>query len=165
MKIGIFYGSITGVTQKVAERVGELLNADVINVADIEDIKEKVELYDMVIFATSSWNKGDTTKSWTKHLKELEKIDFKGKKVALIGVGDQNFFGKTFVEGMCVIYTYIKYNNIKLIGRTSIDGYDFEESRSVEKGKFLGLAIDDKNQKELTEERILKWVAQLKDEM
>lgn len=165
MKIGIFYGSITGVTQKVAERVGELLSADVINVADVEDIKEKVELYDMVIFATSSWNKGDTTKSWTTHLKELEKIDFKGKKVALIGVGDQNFFGKTFVEGMCVIYTYIKYNNIKLIGRTSTDGYDFEESRSVEKGKFLGLAIDDKNQKELTEERIVKWVAQLRDEM
>ena len=165
MKIGIFYGSITGVTQKVAERVGELLNADVINVADIENIKEKVELYDMVIFATSSWNKGDTTKSWTPHLKELEKIDFQGKKVALIGVGDQNFFGKTFVEGMCVIYTYIKYSNIKLIGRTSTDGYDFEESRSVEKGKFLGLAIDDKNQKELTEERIIKWVAQLKNEM
>ena len=61
--------------------------------------------------------------------------------------------------------SYIKYNNIKLIGRTSAEGYDFEESRSVEKGKFIGLAIDDKNQKELTEERIENWVKQLKEEM
>ena len=66
---------------------------------------------------------------------------------------------------MCVLYTYIKYNNINLIGKTSTEGYEFEESRSVEKGKFIGLAIDDKNQKELTEERIVNWVNQLKEEM
>ena len=66
---------------------------------------------------------------------------------------------------MNVIYTYIKYNNIKLIGRTSTAGYEFEESRSVEKGKFIGLVIDDKNQKDLTEERIVNWVNQLKEEI
>ena len=150
MRIGIFYGSTTGVTKRVAERAGELLGADVMNAAEIE---EKIDNYDMLIFATSSWNRGDVQK------------DFGGRKIALIGVGDQEFFGKTFVEGMNVIYTYIKYNNIKLIGRTSAEGYDFEESRSVEKGKFIGLAIDDKNQKELTEERIENWVKQLKEEM
>lgn len=162
MRIGIFYGSTTGVTKRVAERVGELLQAEVMNVSEIE---EKIDNYDMLIFATSSWNRGDVQKSWEGHLKFLEKKDFNGRIVALIGVGDQEFFGKTFVEGMNVIYTYIKYNNIKLIGKTSTSGYDFEESRSVEKGKFIGLAIDDKNQKELTEERIINWVKQLKEEM
>lgn len=162
MKIGIFYGSTTGVTKKVAERVGELLQADVMNVSEIEN---KIDDYDMLIFATSSWNRGDVQKSWEGHLKFIGSKDYQGKKVALIGVGDQEFFGKTFVDGMCVIYTYIKYNNIKLIGRTLIEGYDFEESRSVEKGKFIGLAIDDKNQKDLTEERIVNWVNQLKNEI
>ena len=162
MKIGIFYGSTTGVTKRVAERAGELLGADVMNVSEIE---EKIDNYDMPIFATSSWNKGDVQKSWEGHLKFLEKKDFGWKKVALIGVGDQEFFGKTFAEGMNVIYTYIKYNNIKLIGRTSTAGYEFDESRSVEKGKFIGLVIDDKNQKELTEERIVNWVNQLKEEI
>lgn len=162
MKIGIFYGSTTGVTKKVAERTGELLDADVLNVSEIEN---KIDNYDVLIFATSSWNRGNVQKSWENFLKFLGDKDFGGKKVALIGVGDQNFFGKTFVDGMCVLYNYIKYNNIKLIGRTSIEGYDFEESRSVEKGKFIGLAIDDKNQKELTEERIINWVNQLKEEL
>ena len=162
MKIGIFYGSTTGVTERVAKKVGELLEADVMNVAEIED---KIDNYDMLIFATSSWNRGNVQKSWENHLKFLGSKDFQGKKVALIGVGDQEFFGKTFVDGMCVVYTYIKYNNIKLIGKTSTEGYDFEESRSVEKGKFIGLAIDDKNQKELTQERIENWVKQLKEEM
>lgn len=162
MRIGIFYGSTTGVTKRVAERAGELLGADVMNAAEIE---EKIDNYDMLIFATSSWNRGDVQKSWESHLKFLGGKDFGGRKIALIGVGDQEFFGKTFVEGMNVIYTYIKYNNIKLIGRTSTNGYDFEESRSVEKGKFIGLAIDDKNQKELTEERIENWVKQLKEEI
>lgn len=162
MKIGIFYGSTTGVTKKVAERTGELLDADVLNVSEIEN---KIDNYDVLIFATSSWNRGNVQKSWENFLKFLGNKDFGGKKVALIGVGDQNFFGKTFVDGMCVLYNYIKYNNIKLIGRTSTEGYDFEESRSVEKGKFIGLAIDDKNQKELTEERIINWVNQLKEEL
>ena len=162
MKIGIFYGSTTGVTKRVAERAGELLGADVMNVSEIED---KIDNYDMLIFATSSWNRGDVQKSWEGHLKFLGSKDFGGKKVALIGVGDQEFFGKTFVDGMCVLYTYIKYNNINLIGKTSTEGYEFEESRSVEKGKFIGLAIDDKNQKELTEGRIQNWVKQLREEM
>ena len=162
MKIGIFYGSTTGVTKRVAERAGELLGVDVMNVSEIED---KIDNYDMLIFATSSWNRGDVQNSLEGHLKFLGSKDFGGKKVALIGVGDQEFFGKTFVDGMCVLYTYIKYNNINLIGKTSTEGYEFEESRSVEKGKFIGLAIDDKNQKELTEERIVNWVNQLKEEM
>ncbi len=162
MKIGIFYGSTTGVTKRVSERAGELLKADVMNVSEIE---EKIDNYDVLIFATSSWNRGDVQKSWENYLKFLGKKDFNGRKAALIGVGDQEFFGKTFVDGMCVLYTYIKYNNIKLIGRTSTEGYDFEESRSVERGKFIGLVIDDKNQKELTEERIMKWTEQLKKEM
>ena len=85
MKIGIFYGSTTGVTKRVSERAGELLGADVMNVSEIE---EKIDNYDILIFATSSWNRGDVQKSWETHLKFLGEKDFGGKKVALIGVGD-----------------------------------------------------------------------------
>lgn len=162
MKIGIFYGSTTGVTKRVSERAGELLGADVMPASDIED---KIDNYDMLIFATSSWNRGDVPRSWEGHLKFLEKKDFGGKKVALIGVGDQEFFSKTFVGGMSVLYAYIKYNNINLVGKTEVKGYEFEETRSIEKGKFIGLVIDDRNQKELTEERISNWVAKLKEEI
>ena len=39
MKTGIFYGSTTGVTQDISERVGKLLNADVMPASDIDKIK------------------------------------------------------------------------------------------------------------------------------
>ena len=77
MKIGIFYGSTTGVTKRVSERAGELLGADVMNVSEIE---EKIDNYDILIFATSSWNRGDVQKSWETHLKFLGEKRFWRKK-------------------------------------------------------------------------------------
>ncbi|NES97290.1 MAG: flavodoxin FldA, partial [Desertifilum sp. SIO1I2] len=41
---------------------------------------------------------------------------------------------------------------------------DFTESKAIKNGKFVGLAIDEDNQPELTEERVKAWVAQLKRE-
>jgi len=50
------------------------------------------------------------------------------------------------------------------VGYRPIDGYDFNESKAVVDGKFLGLAIDEDNQSDLTESRIKSWVSQLKRE-
>lgn len=44
----------------------------------------------------------------------------------------------------------------------STEGYDFTESKAVRDGKFVGLALDEDNQSELTQQRIKTWVAQLK---
>nr|MBA3924398.1 flavodoxin FldA [Nostocaceae cyanobacterium] len=38
------------------------------------------------------------------------------------------------------------------------------ESKAVRDGKFVGLALDEDNQSELTAERIKAWAAQLKGE-
>jgi flavodoxin I len=51
-----------------------------------------------------------------------------------------------------------------LKGFWPVEGYDFEESESVENGKFFGLALDFDNQDELTEPRIDKWVNQIRRE-
>ena len=80
MKIGIFYGSTTGVTKRVAERAGELLGADVMNVSEIED---KIDNYDMLIFATSSWNRGDVQKAGKGILNFLEAKTLVEKKLLL----------------------------------------------------------------------------------
>jgi flavodoxin I len=47
----------------------------------------------------------------------------------------------------------------------SIEGYEFTESKAFRDGKFVGLALDEDNQSDLTEERIKKWVSTLKTEM
>ena len=158
MKTGIFYGSTTGTTEMVAEKVGALLGADVMPAAEID----KVENYDFVIFATSTWGMGDLQDDWFGALEALAGKNLSGKKVALIGVGDQVSFGDTFVDGMGTIYEEIKDKGITLVGKTSVDGYDFSSSKAVIDGGFAGLVIDENNQSELTEERIAAWVEKVR---
>lgn len=158
MKTGIFYGSTTGTTEMVAEKVGALLGADVMPAAEID----KVENYDFVIFATSTWGMGDLQDDWFGALEALAGKNLSGKKVALIGIGDQASFGDTFVDGMGTIYEEIKDKGITLVGKTSVDGYDFSSSKAVIDGEFAGLVIDENNQSELTEERITAWVEKVR---
>lgn len=158
MKTGIFYGSTTGTTEMVAKKVGALLGADVMPAAEID----KVENYDFVIFATSTWGMGDLQDDWFGALEILTGKNLSGKKVALIGVGDQASFGDTFVDGMGTIYEEIKDKGITLVGKTSVDGYDFSSSKAVIDGEFAGLVIDENNQSELTEERITAWVEKVR---
>lgn len=158
MKTGIFYGSTTGTTEMVAEKVGALLGADVMPAAEID----KVENYDFVIFATSTWGMGDLQDDWFGALEILAGKNLSGKKVALIGVGDQASFGDTFVDGMGTIYEEIKDKGVTLVGKTSVDGYDFSSSKAVVDGEFVGLVIDENNQSELTEERIAAWVEKVR---
>jgi flavodoxin I len=51
-----------------------------------------------------------------------------------------------------------------LKGLWPVEGYDFEESESVENDMFYGLALDFDHQDELTDGRIDQWVAQVRKE-
>ena len=49
----------------------------------------------------------------------------------------------------------------ELVGKVSTDGYTFDSSASVDGGQFVGLAIDEVNESDKTDERIATWVASL----
>ncbi len=55
--------------------------------------------------------------------------------------------------------------NAKRVGFWPTDGYNFDSSKSVVDGKFVGLALDQDNQDDLTDERIEKWCEDIKGEM
>ena len=158
MRIAIFYGSTTGTTEMVAGKVGELLGAEVLSATEID----RVEEYDFVIFATSTWGMGDLQDDWYEALDKLKTKNLSGKKVGLIGIGDQFGFGDTFVDGIGTIYEEIKDMGINLVGKTSTDGYSFSGSKAVVDDEFVGLVIDENNQSELTDERINAWVEKVK---
>lgn len=158
MKTAIFYGSTTGTTEMIAGKVGELLGAEVLSATEID----RVEEYDFVIFATSTWGMGDLQDDWYEALDKLKTKNLSGKKVGLIGVGDQFGFGDTFVDGIGTIYEEIKDIGINLVGKTSTDGYSFSGSKAVVDDEFVGLVIDENNQSELTDERINAWVEKVK---
>lgn len=158
MKVGIFYGSTTGVTENISKRVGQLINAEVMNASEIEKITE----FDLAILATSTWGMGDLQDDWMDALESLKRINLHSKKIALIGVGDQMAFGSTFVDGIKDIYDIVKENGGEIIGKTSIYGYEFDGSKATEDDLFLGLVIDEVNQSNLTDERIKNWISSLK---
>ncbi len=158
MKTAIFYGSTTGTTEMVAGKVGELLGAEVLSATEID----RVEEYDFVIFATSTWGMGDLQDDWYEALDKLKTKNLSGKKVGLIGIGDQFGFGDTFVDGIGTIYEEIKDMGINLVGKTSTDGYSFSGSKAVVDDEFVGLVIDENNQSEHTDERINAWVEKVR---
>ena len=159
-KIGVFYGSTTGVTEEVANKISAKLdNADVYNIAGN---LEKMNDYDVIIMGTSTWGYGDLQDDWQGVLDDMPSLNLSGKKVAYFGTGDQSSFSDTFIDGIGIIHEKIKDSGITLIGETETDGYTFDGSRGVEDGKFLGLAIDEVNQSDLTDERVEKWTEEIK---
>ena len=159
-KIGVFFGTTTGVTEDVANRIASKLDgADVYNITGNLD---KMKDYDLIIMGTSTWGYGDLQDDWLTVLDDLSSAGLDGKKVAYFGTGDQSSFSDTFIDGIGIIHEKIKDSGITLIGKTSTEGFTFDGSRGVEDGEFLGLAIDEVNQSELTDERVEKWTEELK---
>lgn len=165
-QIGLFYGSQTGNTQTVAELIqkefgGELVvELHEISDADADDFAD----YPYLIIGCPTWNIGELQSDWEGFYDELDDIDFTGKKVAYFGAGDQIGYADNFQDAMGILEDKISSLGGKTIGYWSTDGYDFSDSKALKNGKFVGLAIDEDNQSDLTDSRIKAWVSQLKQE-
>ena len=59
---------------------------------------------------------------------------------------------------MILLYDFFKDAGAKIVGAWPVDGYTFDVSQSVIDDKFVGLAIDQDIQPELTAERIDGWL-------
>jgi flavodoxin I len=51
-----------------------------------------------------------------------------------------------------------------MLGYTSQVGYKHKQSKSIRGDQFCGLLCDNVNQEDLTEDRVKKWISQLKSE-
>ncbi len=160
MSIGIFYGSDNGTTTDVCEKLAEKIGgAELIDVANAG--KDEISKFDKIILASSTWGDGELQSDWESYAETLSGVSFSGKLVALLALGDADGYGSTFCDALYHLKNVAK--DAKIVGSTSTDGYEFEESKSVEGGKFVGLAIDEANQDDKTDERLDAWVAQLKE--
>lgn len=162
-KVGIFYGTTTGVTEDIAHRIADKIDgADIFNIDGNED---KLNDYDVLLLGASTWGFGDLQDDWQTVLDELSNLNLQGKKVGYFGTGDQGTFADTFIDALGIINDEIKKTGATIIGQTSTEGYEFSESRAVVDGKFLGLVVDEINQPDLTDERIDAWVEEIQKEL
>lgn len=164
MKIGIFYGSTNGNTAEAASMIQKTLNADIYDVGKLKDGSDLVK-YDLLVLGTSTWYDGDLQDDWDAFIHHLSTTDMSGKTVALFGMGDQESYGSDYVSAMRLIYDKVIEQGARVVGAWESGGYSFEHSASVIEGQFVGLALDEDNQSELTAYRIETWCKQIMEEV
>ena len=163
MRIKLIYGSDTGNTELVTEDLVKLLgNVEVTTVADLtsEDWD-----HDKFILGIPTWYDGELQSDWEDYFDTFKEIDFTDKPVAIFGLGDQLGYDEWFCDGIGILAEVILKNGGRVIGYTDKDeSYDFDTTPKslIKDDVFYGLCIDEDNQAELTQDRLSKWVEQIK---
>ncbi|PWC22469.1 flavodoxin [Brenneria roseae subsp. roseae] len=168
--IGIFFGTDTGKTRKIAKLIKQKLGEQAaepvnINRASVDDLLA----YDVLILGTPTLGDGQLpgldaecmSESWAEFADDLANADLSGKTVALFGLGDQVAYPDAFVNALGELYDIVSEAGANIIGTWPAEGYTFSDSSALENGSFVGLVLDQDNQQDLTEARVTQWVSQL----
>lgn len=167
-RIGLFFGTNTGKTRKVAKMIKKRFDddtlADALNVnrTTVEDFIA----YSHLILGSPTLGDGllpglgadCENESWEEFLQQLQDVDFSGKTIALFGLGDQVGYADEFVDALGELHGFFSARGARLVGSWPTEGYEFTHSAAVVDGKFVGLALDLDNQSGLTEERLDVWL-------
>lgn len=168
MKIGLFFGSTTCYSEMTAEKIQAGLGEELVDMYNIKETPiSKVADYDILILGISTWDYGELQEDWEGLWDELDGLDLEGKIIAFYGQGDQEGYTEWFVDAMGLLHDKLLPLGPRYVGYWPNQGYEFEESQALtpDKSHFVGLALDDENQYELSEDRINTWLAQIMDEI
>ena len=169
MRIKLIYGTDTGNTEAVIDNIllneleGKGFEIDTIAVNHIEP---EIWNHDKFILGIPTWYDGELQSDWEDYFNLFKNISFKGKTVALFGLGDQLGYEEWFCDGVGILAKVVLENGGKVIGYTDKDkSYDLEEKPKslLDDNTFYGLCLDEDNQGELTQERLQKWVGDIKE--
>ncbi len=160
----IVYGSTTGTAEDLAGRIGVALGCDnVVNVCNLT--ADMVAANDNLVLGSSTWGAGEMQDDWYDGVRLLKDCDLTGKTVALWACGDSASYADTFCDAMAELKRELEGKGVKFVGQTPTDGYSFVSSASVEGNEFVGLALDEMNESDQTDERIAAWAARIKSEL
>ena len=157
-KIGLFYGTYTGTTGDIAKRIAKELGEEYVDLHNISTDGELMNDYQFLIIGTSTWSVGELQEDWDAFMPNLSKMCFEGKTIALFGTGDQYGYPDTFLDGMGMLFETFQARGAKFVGFWPTKGYDFISPLPLyNHDLFVGLALDEDNQSDLTDERIKEW--------
>jgi flavodoxin I len=165
-KIGLFYGSSTGNTLKVADLIQEAFEPEAVDIIDVGRASaQDLDRYDVLILGTSTWHWGGLQDEWAVFEDQLTRETLAGKKVAFFGLGDQKRYPDHFVDGIGLLYDKIKPTGVQVIGQWPKAGYRYDASAAELDDRLVGLALDEDTEPGKTHDRIRRWVEQLKTEL
>lgn len=164
-KIAIAYSFNSTKSAKIAVKIGETIKNFAIESLNLESCKgDEFLSYDGYILSVPTWFDGELPNYWDEMLPALENMEFKGKKFALYGLGDQKNYPENFCDAVGILADFLNKRAAKIVGYTSPEGYSFESSKALNNNLLCGLLLDQENQSKLTDERIEKWARQLEVE-
>lgn len=164
-KVGLFFGSDEGNTQEVASRIADRLGQGNVDIYDIADVTQaEFELYDSIILGISTWDFGQIQSDWEEFWPDVEGLNFSGKTVALYGLGDQFGYGDFFVDAMGMLHDVVKGRGATIVGSWPVEGYEFDASKALSSdgAYFVGLALDEDQQPEMSDLRLDAWCEAIK---
>ena len=167
MDIGLFYGSSTCYTQMVAEKIQALLGADLVTLHNLKETPiQTMAQYDALIFGISTCDFGEIQEDWQANWDAIDQVKLGGNQIALFGLGDQQGYGEWFLDAMGLLHDKLLLQGCQMVGYWPNEGYQFEASKAlVDEGRyFVGLALDETSQYQLTDERLARWLPQVLDE-
>jgi len=163
--IGLFYGSTNGNTTAVAQMIQREFDQEMgikVELFDIADYYlEEMSDFDFLILGIPTWNVGQLQRDWDAIIDELDEISLEGKHAAVFGLGDQVGYPDTFGDALFFLADRLESRGACLVGKWPTDNYVFSGSWALREGNFVGLMIDEDNQRDLTEQRVSAWVKQL----
>lgn len=156
-KTAIFYGSTTGNCESIAQKLGAALGiSDIYNVSEMTS--DKLGEYEALLLGSSTWGVGDLQDDWYDGVDVLKATDLSGKTVAVFGCGDSVGYDSTYCGAMAQLYDAASEAGATMVGEICTAGYSATDSDAVRDGKFVGLALDEDNESQLTDGRIEAWV-------
>lgn len=162
----VIYGSTSGNCESIAGRIAKALGIPSSQVVRASELtKDQIAGNSNLILGSSTWGCGELQDEWYDAIDLIKSSDLSGKTAAVFGCGDSCGFSTTFCDAMRELYTAAKDAGARMIGETSAEGYSFDESASVTDGKFVGLALDEDNESDKTDERIAAWTEAIKPEL
>lgn len=167
-RIGLVFGTDTGNTEEISGQIQSAIDWAEVELHDVASVKpEDLDPYNILILGVPTWDFGGIQVDWEEYWPVLETMDFTGKTVALFGLGDQFGYSNYFLDAMGLLHDVVVDKGANIVGHFSTEGFEFDESKALAPdGKhFVGLGLDEDQQMELTEERLARWLDQIKSEL
>lgn len=165
-RIGIFYSTRTGGTERVARLLRRQLEPVQVDLHDIERADPgDIEQYDLVIFGTPTWEPERLPREWTQFADGLDSATMAGRKVALYGLGDAKHYPAHYIDAMGALHDRVVAAGAEVIGGCAGEEMRCYRSDALRDGSYVGLPLDEDNQPELVYHRVRQWARQLRDEI
>lgn len=116
-KVKIVYGSGGGNTELVCSKVSEILEKK----HKVEMLKSKItdplsiKGFDLLIFASPTYGHGQLEQYFGKFIKKAKDMNLKGKKTAVIGLGDDKYDPDYFIESAKLLTNFFKEKEANII--------------------------------------------------